>query len=68
MNRFKKELRKRGIKLECDYPYLPFEEKSIMIEGITVGNETCLLYQHANVGTLVTYFDRKMEQHFLNFY
>lgn len=24
MNRFKKELRKRGVKLECDYPCLPF--------------------------------------------
>lgn len=25
MNRFKKELRKRGVKLECDYEYLPFD-------------------------------------------
>lgn len=25
MNRFKKELRKKGIKLACDFEFLPFE-------------------------------------------
>lgn len=40
MNRFKKELRKKGIKLECDYPYLPFEEGGLTIDTVRVNTET----------------------------
>ena len=37
MNRFKKELRKRGINLECDYAYLPSDED--VIAGVIVETE-----------------------------
>lgn len=68
MNRFKKEIRKKGFKLECDYPWLPFEEKTVFIEAITVDAENCLLKQHANVGTLVLGFDRQMNCNTVAFY
>ena len=68
MNRIKKEIRKKGFKLENDYPYLPFKENSVVIEGVTFDSENCLLYQHSVVGTLVLGFDRKMNHHMVNFY
>lgn len=39
MNRFKKELRKHGVKLECDYPYFPFDG----IETIVVDSENAIV-------------------------
>lgn len=36
MNRFKKELRKRGIDLECDHAYLPSDEDGDVIAGVIV--------------------------------
>lgn len=41
MNRFKMELRKHGVKLECDYPFLPYNG----IESVVVDSE------HAVVST-----------------
>lgn len=35
MNRLKKELRRRGVKLECDYECLPFEG----VQAVTVRSE-----------------------------
>lgn len=52
MNRFKKELRKRGYKLEMDYPYLPCPIKkgsSIEIETVCVDSEKCMLSEWTNV-------------------
>lgn len=57
MNRFKKELRKRNIKLECDYPTLPhyikdnspFDVGNICIEGIVVNSEACTVTEYTNV-------------------
>ena len=35
MTRYKKELRKRGFKLECDYPFLPYScNNQPTIEGV----------------------------------
>ena len=39
MNRLKKEIRKKGIMLECDYPYLPFNG----IEAVKVNSEQATL-------------------------
>ena len=36
MTRYKKELRKHGYTLECDYPWLPFHESGMVLEGVTV--------------------------------
>ena len=41
MTRYDKELRKRGYKLECDYPWLPYEVGNITIKAVItkiVGN------------------------------
>lgn len=34
MTRYDKELRKRGYKLACDYPWLPFDQGDITIESV----------------------------------
>lgn len=42
MNRFKKELRKKGIKLACDFEFLPFEvshSNNIYIDDVIVNTE-----------------------------
>lgn len=59
MNRFKKELRKHGVKLECDFDYLPCDG----IETVVVDAEkaTVSLY-HNCVGWCVTKFDRAMQE------
>ncbi len=57
MNRVKKELRSKGIKLECDYEYMPyfikgksiFEPGYIFIDGITVDSETATVKVYLNV-------------------
>lgn len=57
MNRVKKEIRKRGFKLENDYPFLPyyikgsspFEPGNICLEGVTVNSERATFTQYFNV-------------------
>ena len=57
MNRFKRELRKHGQKLECDYPTMPFYLKgkspfdvgNICIEGIVANAENCTVTTFYNV-------------------
>ena len=57
MNRFKKELRKHGNKLECDYETMPynvngksvFEAGAIILDGITVDSENCIITSYYNV-------------------
>ena len=47
MNRLKKELRKRGVKLESDYPWMPyfikgnsiFEPGYIFVDGVSVDSK-----------------------------
>lgn len=60
MNRFKKELRKKGIKLECDYPWLPYEGKYVTLDSILVNSEMCMV-THIYTSIIVTVnFDRSM--------
>ena len=56
MNRFKKEIRKRGFKLESDYPWMPYDIKGsfmkpgyICLESVTVDSENAIVYRRYNV-------------------
>ena len=57
MNRIKKEIRRKGIKLEIDYPFLPyyikgkspFEPGNICLEAVVVNSETAEVYEYLNV-------------------
>lgn len=58
MNRFKKYVRNKGIKLENDYPWLPYETKhNITLEGIFVSSSTATLIYFYNVGTFHQHFN-----------
>ena len=58
MNRFKKELRKRGIKLESDYPFIPYNG----LEAIIVHSDTATVSEyHDCAGWVRTSFARNME-------
>ena len=56
MNRFKKYVRTKGIKLECDYPWLPYDYQNIAVEGVSVDSENAVVIQYLNVGTSYAYF------------
>ena len=58
MNRFKKELSKRGYKMEKDYPYLPCDE----IEAIVVNSEDATLCIYHLSMVLHVGFDRQMNE------
>lgn len=57
MNRVKKEIRRKGIRLECDYPWLPyyikgnspFEPSNICLGAVVVKSETAEIYEYLNV-------------------
>lgn len=34
MTRWKKEIRKKGVKLECDYPMIPFDLGPVTVLGV----------------------------------
>ena len=61
MTRFKKELRKRGVKLECDYPYLPFELVGTTLECVVVNSELCSVTEITTSITLTSYYGRNMQ-------
>lgn len=64
MNRFKKELRKRGYKLEQDYPSMPYStDSNYTIEAIKVDAEHFRYIMYCNVDTLIIIFDRHMQPH-----
>ena len=59
MNRFKRYVREKGIKLECDYPWLPYDSKGyVTIETVYVNSEHCYVTQFTTVGDLIAYFHR----------
>lgn len=59
MNRFKKELRKRGYQLECDYPYLPFDG----IETVRVISEVAMIaICHVSAGWVYIPFGRDFRE------
>lgn len=57
MNRIKKEIRKREMKLESDYPFLPYYVKgkscfdvgNICVEGVTVDSENATVTRCLNI-------------------
>lgn len=66
MNRVKRELRKKGIRLESDYPYLPyfikgnsiFEPGYIFIDGVSVNSETATVKVYLNTITQIIKLQR----------
>ena len=66
MNRFKKELRKKGIKLEADYPCLPFYIKGrscfepgfIYIDAVIVNSEKATWTECLNVVNITSRLNR----------
>lgn len=55
MNRFKKEIRKRGIKLECDYPYIPYNG----LETVIVHSDKAIISEyHVCAGWVKTIVNR----------
>ena len=64
MNRFKKELIKRGFSLEHQYPCLPYEvSNGIYIDSIIANAEYCTYTTYYNVLRSHGYFDRSMNYH-----
>lgn len=58
MNRFKKEIRKRGVKLESDYEYLPYNG----IHSVYVDASRALVRTyHISAGLCCVVFNRQME-------
>lgn len=57
MNRLKKEIRKSGVKLESDYPFLPFNG----IETVKVDSEraTISIY-HVSAGWMISRIGRDL--------
>lgn len=51
MNRFKQELLRKGIKLECDYLWLPFETDGVFIRAVSAdaSRAICLVFTSAMV-------------------
>lgn len=60
MNRFKKELAKRGYKMEKDYPSMPYQTSMDFIEAITVNSELALYTIHYLQISIYLAFDRQM--------
>lgn len=58
MNRFKKYIRTKGVKLEKDFPWLPYESGSITIESVIVNSEACTVHTVYNVGIGIQIFNR----------
>ena len=76
MNRWKKELRKHGYKLECDYPFLPcqpWKNCSVTLEGISarIVNDTAQPYIryiiHTVVGNDIVGLDNNFQEIFRDF-
>lgn len=75
MNRFKKEIRKRGYKLESDYPCMPYDIKGkfgepghIALDSVTVNTERCEIFCVFNVIVEKVVFSRAMEAESTVFY
>lgn len=59
MNRFKKYVKSKGVKLSCDYPWLPFEEKNyIFVEDCLVNKSTLQVVKYLNIGNVIITFNR----------
>jgi hypothetical protein len=67
MNRFKKYVQSKGIKLEQDYIYLPMQIGSVTVEAVFCNAQEAKVVTCYDVGTGITKFDRygNIEQDFL---
>ena len=67
MTRYKKELRKRGYKLECDYPWLPYGTPALECVRTYVYENVLVMVQYFVVGNYTRIFNRNfdiIEQYF----
>lgn len=67
MNRFKKELKKHGVMLEHDYPYLPYEVGGgVSVDSVIVNTERATVTHVYNVIVLTHCYGRdfSIEQEF----
>ena len=65
MTRYKEELRKKGYKLEIDYPYLPISiGNAPALEGVRtfVKDNEILICQYYVVGTIIRHIERNLEE------
>lgn len=59
MNRFKKYIKEKGVKLECDYPMIPFNG----LEAVNVHPENaCVCEYYVYAGWVTTHFLRDGSQ------
>ena len=58
MNAFKRYVRNKGIKLNIEYPWLPFEKTGYSIEDVYVSSEYAYVTTYTNAGSCVAYFHR----------
>lgn len=61
MTRFKKEIRKRGAKLEIDYPFLPYNGIDCVIVH---SEEASYSYFHYGMGWVRVMYDRALNASF----
>lgn len=68
MNRFKRELKKRGFKIANDFEYMPvwFENQAVLLEAVRVNAEKCTVTYLYNVATEVWHLQRSGEVDFYN--
>lgn len=59
MNRFKKEIRKKGIKLENEYDSIPYVfDNGISIQAIDINSETATIVHFYNVDVVIERMER----------
>lgn len=66
MNRFKKELNKRGYKMEKDYDSMPYESwDGTTLDAIVISAASVTYTRYYTAIVLYTEFDRQMKAHTL---
>ena len=61
MNRFKKELRKIGVTLECDFEFLPYPVTGgVVVDSVIINTEECTVTTVYNTIVLIDYYDRSL--------
>lgn len=60
MNAFKRQLRNHGVKLEQDYPCIPYVDGdgSVVVLGISVNPEQLSVTYYYNVINITDYYDK----------
>lgn len=58
MNRFKKEIKKQGIKLESDYPWLPYDNGNVTVDAVRVNTEKATIIVYYNTSIVMRYVMR----------